>query len=193
MSAAEKLPELMTVAEFLAWKGDGTGRRYELVDGVLRAQDSASDTHGTIQNRIGHLLTTHLDRTQPNCRVVTAPGIQPNLRANWNHRIPELAVTCTPTRADVHRTPNPILIVEVLSPSNASDTWNNVALFATLPSVTEILVVDSTKLEAQLLRRGADGAWPENPALFGPGEVLHLESIAFTLPLAEAYRGTHLA
>ena len=193
MSAAEKLPELMTVAEFIAWKGDGTGRRYELVDGVLRAQDSASDTHGTIQANLVGEIRNHLLANRPNCRVVAAPGIQPNLRANWNHRVPEIAVTCTPTRADVHRTPNPILIIEVLSPSNASDTWNNVALFATLPSVAEILVVDSTRVEAQLLRRGADGSWPENPAFCGPGEVLHLQSIAFTLPIAEAYRGTHLA
>ncbi len=193
MSAAEKLPPLMTVAEFLAWKGDGTGRRYELVEGVLRAQDSASDTHGTIQSRLVYLLTGHLDRTSQNCRVVTAPGIQPNLRANWNHRVPEIAVSCTPNRPDVHKTPNPILIVEVLSPSNVADTWNNVALFATLPSVTEILVVDSTKVEAHLLRRGSDGAWPENPTVFGPSGTLQLASIAFTLPLTEAYRGTHLA
>lgn len=67
--------------------------------------------------------------------------------------------------------------------------WNNVALIATLPSVTEILVVDSTKAEAQLLRRGTGGFWPENPALLGPGEALHLESIELTLALAEAYRG----
>ena len=193
MSAAEKLPELMTVAEFLAWKGDGTGRRYELVEGVLRAQDSASDTHGTIQASITRVIGNHLLATQPNCRVVAAPGIQPNLRANWNHRVPEIAVTCTPTRPGVHKTPNPILIIEVLSPSNVSDTWNNVALFASLPSVTEILVVDSTKVEAHLLRRGPDGSWPENPEVFGRDGALHLGSIAFTLPLAEAYRGTHLA
>ena len=42
----------MTVAEFLAWPGDGTGRVYELVDGELRAQDAASDTHGTIQSEL---------------------------------------------------------------------------------------------------------------------------------------------
>ena len=104
----------MTVAEFLAWKGDGTGRRYELVEGVLRAQDSASDTHGTIQASITRVIGNHLLATQPNCRVVAAPGIQPNLRANWNHRVPEIAVTCTPTRPGVHKTPNPILIIRTV-------------------------------------------------------------------------------
>ena len=50
--AARKLPPLMTVAEFLEWPGDGTGTRYELVDGVLRAMAPASDNHGTIQTNL---------------------------------------------------------------------------------------------------------------------------------------------
>ena len=35
MSLAVKLPDLMTIDEFLKWPGDGTGTRYELVDGEL--------------------------------------------------------------------------------------------------------------------------------------------------------------
>ncbi len=192
-SAAQKLPPLMTVAEFLAWPGDGTGRIYELVEGELRAQDSASDAHGTIQGRVVFLLTGHLDKTRPHCRVVAAPGIQPHLRANWNYRIPEIAVTCTPNRPDVHKTPDPILVIEVLSPSNASDTWSNVALFSTLPSVTEILVIESERIGAHLLRRQADGSWPPDADAVEAGGMLRLESIELVVPLAEAYRGTHFA
>lgn len=183
----------MTVAEFLAWPGDGTGRIYELVDGQLRARDAASDTHGTIHACLVRLLANHVVMTRPDCRVVTAPGIQPKLRSDWNFRIPEIAVTCTPNRADVHKTPDPILIVEILSPSNAADTWSNVALFATLPSVAEILVVESEQVGAHLLQRGADGVWPENPQEIGHGGSLELASIGLTVALTEAYRGTHLA
>jgi Uma2 family endonuclease len=193
MTAAQpKLPP-MTVAEFLDWPGDGTGRRHELVDGELRAQDPASDAHGTIQSRLVALLTGHLDKTRPHCRVVTAPGIQPHLRADWNYRVPELAVTCAPNRADVHNTPDPVLVIEVLSPSNARDTWSNVPLFASLPTVSEILIVDSTKVAAELLRRGPDGTWPPNPEPVGPGGAIRLDSIGLEVAIAEAYRGTHLA
>ncbi len=73
MSAAEKRLELMPVAEFLAWKGDGTGRRDELVEGVLRAQDSASDTHGTIQANLLGEIRNHLLAHRPDCRIVAAP------------------------------------------------------------------------------------------------------------------------
>ena len=192
-SAAQTLPSLMTVAEFLAGPGDGAGRRYELVDGALCAQDVATDTFGTLHARLIYLLANHVITSRPNCRVVTAPGIQPKLRANWNFRIPEIAVTCTPNRAEVHKTPDPILVVEILSPSNAGDTWNNVALFATLPSVTEILVVESGSIGAHLLRRGTDGVWPENPQAISPAGTMELASIGLSAPLAEAYRGTHLA
>lgn len=149
-ATARKLTDLMTVDEFLAWRGgDGTGRIYELVEGEIRAQDHASDAHGTVQARIALLLGNHLDRTRPNCRVVTAPGVRPNIRSDWNYRIPEIAVTCMPNRADVRETPAPILVVEVLSPSNRQDTWSNVNLIASLTSVVEILVVESDAIGAQ--------------------------------------------
>jgi Uma2 family endonuclease len=197
MSVAAELPEPspepITVAEFLAWPGDGTGRIWELVNGRLRAQDAASAAHGTIQQRIGTLITNHLDATRPGYRVVANPGIRPRLLANWNHRIPELGVACTQNRADEQALTDPILLVEVLSPSNAKDTWDNVPLYASVPTVMEILVVDSTKLEAQLLRRGEDGAWPQEPAVYGPGDTITLASIGLEVLLAAAYRGTHLA
>ena len=196
MNAAEKLPQseppLMTVAEFLAWPGDGMGRIFELVHGRLRSQDAASAAHGTIQQRIGTLLTNHLDASRPGCRVVANPGIKPRLLANWNHRIPELGVTCSANTPDERALTDPILLIEVLSPSNAKDTWDNIPLYASVPTVMEILIVDSTKIEAQLLRRGADGAWPQEPTVIAPGGTITLESIGLELPLAAVYRGTHL-
>ena len=191
---ARRLPDLMTVDEFLAWRGgDGTGRVYELVEGEIRAQDHASDAHGTVQARIALMLGNHLDRTRPNCRVVTAPGVRPHIRSDWNYRVPEIAVTCAPNRADVRETPDPILIVEVLSPSNRQDTWGNVNLIASLTSVVEILVVESEEIGAHLLRRLSDGSWPANPLLIGAEGEVRLESVDLTFALSDAYRGTHLA
>jgi Uma2 family endonuclease len=184
----------MTVEAFLALPGDGSGRIYELVHGEIRAQDAASDAHGSIQSRLNALLTLHLDKVRPGCRVVANPGIKPRLLAKWDYRIPELGVTCTPNRADVRETPDPILLVEVLSPSNEADTWSNVPLYATLPSVQEILLVDSSKVEAMLLlRRGADGHWPQEPHTIEPGGVIALASIGLEVTLAEVCRDTHLS
>jgi Uma2 family endonuclease len=193
MNTARNLEPLMTVEEFLRWPGDGTGRRRELVDGVVRMQDAASDAHGTIQLRLGAIISNHLDATRPHCRAVVNPGVSPRLNTDWNYREPDLGVTCAQNKSDVHIMPEPILLVEVLSPSNADKTWSNIPLYATLPSVCEILIVNSTEILVQLLRRQDDGNWPQRPAHFGPGQSVRLEAIDLDIPLRDIYRNTYLA
>jgi Uma2 family endonuclease len=192
-SAQVKLPPLMTVADFIEWTGDGTGTRYELVDGVLRAMAPPSDTHGLIQTNLAFAITLHLRATRPGCRINTTPGVQPRLRAEWNFRIPDLGVTCAPNVPGAVMTPDPILLIEILSPGNAADTWDNIPHYASLPSVAEILIVHSTRVRAELLRRDAHGDWPENPTVIDGKGVVRLDSIGLDLPLAEAYASTHLA
>ena len=193
MSLAPKLPPAMTVAEFLRLPGDGTGRIAELADGVVRLQDPASDTHGTITSNLTIAIGARLREAMPRCRVVDAPGVRPRVRANWNYRVPELGVTCQPNVQGQQMLPDPILLVEVLSPSNARDTWSNVPLYATMPSVQEILLVDSTKVEVHLLARQADTSWPDDPVVYGRGEIIPLGSIGLELAMQEVYRGTYLA
>ena len=191
--AASRLPKLMTVDEFLDWPGDGSGLIYELVEGELRAQDFPSDAHGTIQSNLNRIIGNHLVSLRTGCRIVTTPGIRPHLRANWNFRVPDLGVTCTANRAAQRATPHPVLLIGLLSPTNAGETWSNVPLYATLPSVEEILVVDTTAIAAHMLRRGADKGWPENPLAIAADGMVELTSIEFAFRLAEAYRDTHLA
>lgn len=192
-TAARKLPPLMTVEEFHAWPGNGTGTRYELVDGQLRAMAPASDVHGTIHSNIAFATTAHLRVAQPGCRLIVAPGIEPRTRSTWNHRTPELGVTCAPSRPGQIMMPDPILLIEVLSPGNAADTWSNVPLYATVPTVQEILIVSTTRIGAELLRRDGSGHWPKDPTPVGPGKSVELQSIGLNIPLHDLYRDTHLA
>jgi Uma2 family endonuclease len=180
----------MTVAEFLDWRGDGSFRRFELVDGEPRAQDPASTTYGIIQATIGRLLGNHLAGTR--CKVVMAPGIIPRIRASMNFRIPDLAVNCLPDERGQYALPEPILIVEILSSSNEAETRDNVWAYATIPSLREILLVRSTDIGAELLRRQDDGAWPEQPEVLGETGDLSLASIGYRAPLAAFYEDTHL-
>jgi Plasmid encoded RepA protein len=80
-------------------------------------------------------------------------------------------------------------LVEILSPSNRSETWTNVWAYTTIPSVQEILVLHSTAVRAEMLRRDAEGNWPERPEVL-EGGTLELLSIGLQLPLAAAYAGT---
>jgi Uma2 family endonuclease len=86
-------------------------------------------------------------------------------------------------------TSDPVLLVEILSPSNQAETWINVWAYTTIPSVQEILVLHSTAIRAEMLRRDANGNWPERPELMEDG-MLELHSIGLQLPLAAAYAGT---
>jgi Uma2 family endonuclease len=191
MSSALKPTDRMTVAEFLAWDAPGpTG--WQLVDGEPVAMAPASRTHGALQLELGRLIGNHLANRGSPCTVVAAPGIVPRVRAGENFRIPDLAVTCTRYETEEYDVSNPVLIVEILSPSNRADTWRNVWTFTTIPGLQEILLVSSTEVRAEMLRRGSDGTWPASSAVIEEGNLV-LESIGLVVPLAAIYRTTRLA
>ena len=89
--------------------------------------------------------------------------------------------------------PDPLILIEILSPSNETETWANVWTYLTIPTVMEVLVVSSSSIEAELLRRNADGTWPEVPARIKAEDALTLDSIGFSVPLVALYRTTTLA
>jgi Uma2 family endonuclease len=191
MSSVLKPPAEMTVAEFLAWDAPGPAR-WQLVDGEPVAMAPASRTHGALQLELGGLIRNHLVASGSPCTVIAAPGIVPQVRAQDNFRIPDLAVTCTQYETEEYDVANPVLIVEVLSPSNRAETWQNVWSYTTIPSLREILILGSTAIRADLLRRGSDGNWPAAAAVIVDGDLI-LDSIGLTIPLIAIYRTTRLA
>ena len=182
MSASQK-PRLLTVAEFL----DYPGERQELVDGVVVDMAPASPRHGAIQAQAARLLGNHLD-AHPRCRVVVEPGVQPRANASRNVRVPDLAVTCQPIAIDARLLAEPVLLIEILSPSNTKDTRGNVWSYTTIPSVREIVVIHSDEVLIELLRRQDDGNWPGDPVLLTGDEALTLASIGFVVPVNTFYR-----
>ena len=186
MEAAAKIPVSMTVEEFLEWTPP-EGELWQLVDGEPRAMAPASNTHSAIQAEMVRLLGNHLVERASPCRVMDTPGVVPRLRARYNVRIPDIAVTCSPANDDAQLLEEAILIVEVLSPSNQAETWANVWTYTTIPSVQEILVLRTATIRADLLRRNADGNWPDRPEVVHEGE-LSLESIGFRIAIEAIYR-----
>jgi Uma2 family endonuclease len=186
-------PTRMTMAEFLSWDpGDATGRTWQLIDGEPVAMAPGSETHGAIQGELIGLLRNHLIEQRSPCRVIAEPGIVPRVRADMNFRIPHVGVTCaTPSHGQM--VADPVLLVEILSPSDEADTRANIWAYTTIPSVHEPVVVHSTRIEAELLRRNADGSWPELPVIIGAGGTLRLATIEFSTQLAALYRTTGLA
>ncbi len=183
----------MSLDEFLGWEPDDrTVRRWELIDGVPVAMAPGNEVHGAIQAELARLIGNHLLDTASPCRIITEPGIVPRVRSDRNYRVPDLAVTCAPP-GTAQIVPDPVLIVEILSPSNEPRTRANIWAYASIPSVREILAVHSTRQEAELLRRQSDGSWPAQPLMLTGNAPLTLDSIGFTTPLSALYRTTALA
>jgi Uma2 family endonuclease len=186
------IPPRMTLYEFLEWdSGDGTGAPYQLIDGEPVAMAPARQRHAAIMTEIAALVRNHLlDRGSP-YRILGQPGIVPRVHANQNFRIPDLGVTCAPPD-NALMVQDPVLLIEILSPSNEAETRADIWTYTTIPSVREILAVRSTRMEAELLRRDADGNWPEEPAIVTGHAMLTLASIDYATALSAFYRTTGL-
>ena len=183
----------MTVAEFLDWPGDGSGSKFQLVEGRPRAMAPASADHGVIQLNIGRIIGNRLERSGSSCRVATEAPVIPAFRSRKNARAPDVVVTCSPpSRSRVFE--DPILIVEVLSPGNENETWESIQSLSGIRSLTEILVANSTKVEMELWRRVPGEDWGQDPTMVaGPGEGVRLETVGLDLSCQDVYRMTLLA
>ncbi len=180
----------MSVDDFLAWQS-GDGRAWQLIDGVPQAMAPANRTHGTLQGELGSVIRNHLREQGGRCSLVVTPGVIPHVQSSHNLRIPDSAVTCSGYDEEESALTEPVLIIEILSPSNQVQTWANVWAYATIPSVQEILVLKTVSICADLLRRGPDGAWPREPETITDGD-LTLRSVGLTTPVADLYGATRL-
>jgi hypothetical protein len=99
-----------------------------------------------------------------------------------------VAVTCRPM-LDERRILEPVVLVEILWPSNEAETRESVRACTTIPTVQEIVVLCSTKVAAEVTRqRRPDGFWPPNPIELGPEDRLDLPSPASSCSAHRALR-----
>jgi Uma2 family endonuclease len=179
----------LTVAEFLDWDS-GDDRRYELVDGVPVALAAPSPAHGILVGNVVRRIGEVLD-SRPPCTVRTEVAIPPVDRDDTCHQA-DLAVTCRPHQAGERLTPDPLVVVEVLSPST-EDHDRKVKLpdYRAMPGVAEVVLIDSERMYCEVHRRLDEGRWLVD-LLRQPEAVLKLDSIGFAQPLSVLYAGVAL-
>lgn len=184
----------MTTDEFLAWAwtGDGTGRTFQLIDGGGQPVSPASDAHAIIASNLNYLLNAAVRAAGLELFVRSEGAVIPRLNASTNVRVPDVLVAAARAARKQQTVPEPLMVVEVLSPGNARDTRDNVRSYATLRSVREMAIVDSTRMRAEIYRRDPAGDWAADPEIVGPGGRLRLSSVGLDCAIEEAYRGTWL-
>jgi Uma2 family endonuclease len=107
-SAAEKL---MSLDEFLAWEREQP-ERHEFDGFTVTAMTGASIAHVKITMNLAFSLRQALRGT--GCRPLSSDA---KVIAGGSVRYPDIAVTCRPMADRDDVIPEPILIIEVLSPS----------------------------------------------------------------------------
>jgi Uma2 family endonuclease len=178
---ASHAPQRMTLAAFLEWD-DGTDRRYQLVDGVPIVRAPATEAQGELAVA---LATEIHSRLRPSCRVIARAGITVPERSD-TYYIADLAVTCMPQEPGRRIVAEPVLIVEVLSPSTSHvDRLRKLADYRTLASIQEILIVFHDERRVEVQRCTAEGWRVED--LIGKAEI-RLSCCDAPIPLELLYR-----
>jgi Uma2 family endonuclease len=175
----------MSVDDFLRWE-DGTDTRYELVGGWVVAMAPPAASHSLLAIALGGEIRSALRQRRP-CRAYGEAGIAVPDRAD-TYYVADLAVSCTPLEPGDRFIREPVLIVEILSRSTAAfDRQTKVADYRRIPSVQEILLIDSGSVFAEVLRRDGDRWITE--IVQGPAAILSHGSVALRIPMTELYEG----
>lgn len=176
--AALKPP--MSAADFLAWDATQTVK-HEFVRGELFAMAGAGEAHVTAAGNVYAALRLHLKGSP--CRTFIA-DMKLRVEAADAFYYPDVMVTCSPAdAADAMARREPVLLVEVLSPSTAAcDRGAKFAAYRQIPTLREYLLIDPDTRRCDLYRLGADGLWALHP--FEPGQDLRLASVNLEIPAA---------
>jgi Uma2 family endonuclease len=182
---AEPALKRMTLDDFLVWE-DGTDTRYELVGGFVVAMAPPAEAHGILAARVTAGLEAALSRRRP-CRAQSEAGVIRPDRAD-TFFVADIAVTCAPYERGLQAIKDPILIVEILSPSTElHDRHFKVPVYREIGAVQEVLLVGSDTLYVELHRRSGE-QWVTE-ILLRPEHTIRLTSVGAEIPLAELYDG----
>jgi Uma2 family endonuclease len=182
---AEPATRRMTLDAFLAWN-DGSDTRYELIAGFPVAMPPPSEAHGMLAVRLAARLEAALANRRP-CRAAAEAGILDPDRADAFF-VADIGVTCAPYDARRQHMQDPILLIEILSPSTERhDRRVKVPAYRRIQSVQEILLVDADGRYAELHRRHGD-VWIIQIGV-GDGSVISPASIGSEISMSELYEG----
>ena len=177
-----KLKTKISAEEYLA--GEEVSRtKHEFVDGEVYAMSGAINKHNLIAGNLFGNLWLHL--RDSGCEVYKE---NMKLKADENtFYYPDIFVACDKNPENEYYREEPILIIEVVSPSTRQiDRREKLRAYQQIPSVQEYVIVEQEKISVEIHRRQPDGRWITY--FFNHNdEEFNLESVDLTLSLAEAY------
>jgi Uma2 family endonuclease len=131
----------MTVDEFLAW-AEGQDGRWELYNGVPYPMGPERVRHGEVKFAVQSALVQGIRKADLPCHM-QPNGVAVRVSRRAAH-VPDSLVYCGPKLPnDSIEVPDPIIVVEVASPSTRKiDASLKLSGYFSLPSVQHYLIVD---------------------------------------------------
>ena len=156
-TAIRDLPKNMTVDEYLTWAKENPGR-YELHDGEIVAMSPQRVEHADVKYAIQGELRRAIAAAKLPCKMMP-DGMTVRITKNRAFE-PDALVYCgKPVARDSWEIPEPIIVVEVASPSTAQyDATAKLSGYFSLPSVMHYLLLTPSEPPLILHSRQADGA-----------------------------------
>jgi Uma2 family endonuclease len=179
MNASKRLP--FTAQDFLDWERMQP-TKHEFVQGEAFAM--ASDAHATVRGNVFAALKAHLRGTP--CHTYIA-DMKVQVESADAFFYPDVVVTCSaPDAQRPDAKQDPILVVEVLSPSTAAyDRGLKFECYRTLPTLQEYVLIDPERHSVEVFRCNQAGQWVLFP--FGAQAEVELASVALKVPMALVY------
>jgi Uma2 family endonuclease len=176
----------MSIEEFFALIESDPEHRYELIDGYPSMMTGGSPDHSIIGANLTGIFREQL-RKRP-C-IAYNSDVYIELDGEENCLYPDASISCD--RRDYHATKvirYPCVVAEVLSPgTKARDQGIKADLYQNIPSIQEILFVDTKVMRIKLYRREEDYWIMRN---FTHNDTVELTSLGIQFPVAEAYEKT---
>ncbi len=172
MTEAAK-PLYMTVDEYLAAE-EFSGVRHEYVSGQIFAMTGATDAHNRICGNLHAILHAHLRGS--GCSVYIN-DMKVRIDKAESFYYPDLMVTCEPYSAGAVFKLEPVLIIEVLSPSSkTTDRREKLVGYKHIASLQNYAVVYQDRMRVELYCRASKGHW--ELTVLNQDDCLFIDSLA---------------
>ena len=174
----------LSVEEFLDF-AEQSEERYEYVNGELIPMTGGKLNHFVISMNVALLLSRLMPDSD--CLVLSSGMLVKTGEASLV--APDVSVVCgePETESDTRILLNPILVVEVTSPSSIDhDRVLKRDFYESVDSIQAYLVVDQHRMLAELYTRSETG-W-HLQTFSRPDEAIPLEALNCSLPLGDIYQ-----
>ena len=188
MKAMLNLPRRTTYADYLATE-QNSERRHEFLDGVIVAMAGGSYEHNAIATRFTTLFGV---RVASGCLSYNSDQ-RFWIALTGRGRYSDGSIICGKPAHPAHdkqATTNPLVVVEVLSPtSEGDDDGNKRRDFQSLASLQAYVIAAQDARCVKVYRRTERGQWRGEPDVYRDGASFELPGLTHAIAVHEVYDG----